>query len=144
MRTIEDLNADAGQLEIEHLLSEFSRCVDQGDAEGLSRLFMPDGVLGVGGQEVNGQAAIGADLERRFQTPGRKTRHVWSNLRVVAVDGETVETAAVQLTFEQAGADKPTQLRISDLSDVLRRDAQGNLRFARRTISRQMSLNFAD
>lgn len=130
--------------EIERLFSEFSWCVDHGDVAGLSGLFVPDGRICMGGQEIQGASAIGDDLARRFQTPGRKTRHVWSNLRVVSMDEQSVETTAVQLTFEQVGEEKPGQLRISDLSDTLHRDSEGRWRFVRRMINRVMALGFSE
>ena len=82
-------------------------------------------------------------MSRRAQIAGRKTRHVWSNLRIVESHHDRLSTTAVQLTFEQPGDDKPTQLRVSDLLDTLEKDHDGRWRFARRVISRQMALAFA-
>jgi uncharacterized protein (TIGR02246 family) len=144
MQAIESTMTVPDRLEIERLFTDFSWCADQGDAAGLSRLFAPDGVLCVGGQEIKGPEAIRNELTTRAQIPGRKTRHVWSNLRIVSMDDRSAETTATQLTFEQSGADKPTQLRISDLSDILHRDTQGQWRFVRRLISRQMAVAFSE
>jgi len=127
---------------VAHLFSEFSRCVDEGDAGGLSALFTSDGVLRVGDMEIRGQAAIGHDLVERARPPGRITRHIWSNLRILSKNGQSMQTAALQLTFEQSGPDKPTQLRISDLFDHLQREHDGKLRFVSRIIDRKMTGNF--
>ncbi|WP_432258371.1 nuclear transport factor 2 family protein [Cupriavidus sp. TMH.W2] len=144
MQAIDNAMTVSDRLEIERLFNEFSWCVDHGDAAGLSGLFASDGVLCVGGQEIKGQLAIGDEASRRSRIPGRKTRHVWSNLRVVSMDDHSAETTAVQLTFEQNGPERPAQLRISDLSDTLRRDSQGQWRFARRLINREMTVASAE
>ena len=51
-----------------------------------------------------------------------------------------IETVAVQLTFEQTGADPNTQLRVNDLSDQFAKGPDGTWRFARRVISRAMAV----
>lgn len=129
---------------IERLLSDFAWFADQGDAAGLSGLFVPDGVLCVGGQEMAGQATIAADCQKRFATPDRKTRHVWTNLRVESMSGDTAKTTAVQLTYETLGAGKPTRLRVNDVFDELRKDARGDWQFVHRHIKCEMALPFAD
>lgn len=125
---------------IERLLSDFAWFADQGDAVGLSGLFVPEGVLCVGGQEMAGQPIIAADCQKRFATPDRKTRHVWTNLRVESMTGNMAKTTAVQLTYETLGADKPTRLRVNDVFDELRKDAQGEWQFVRRHIKCEMAL----
>lgn len=125
---------------IERLLSDFAWCADRGDGAGLAQLFVADGVLRLAGHEFVGRAAIAQDCEARASTPGRKTRHVWSNLRVLRDDSGSASLAAVQLTFEQRGDDMPAELRISDLHDEVRKDSDGAWRFSRRIIQRHMTL----
>ncbi|MDB5947447.1 MAG: ring hydroxylating beta subunit [Ramlibacter sp.] len=127
---------------VRDLLSEFAWFADRGDGEGLSRLFLPEGVLHAGGQDHAGREQIAQDCVRRAAIPGRKTRHVWSNLRIERVEAGSISTTAVQLTFEQLDQPEPgsTQLRISDLFDTFRRDASGDWRFATRRIQRAMGL----
>ncbi|MDR5646948.1 nuclear transport factor 2 family protein [Burkholderia cenocepacia] len=137
-----DASPATERAEIEQLFSEFSWCVDHGDSARLSELFVPDGVLFVGGQEMKGRATIRNTLAERFKTDGRKTQHVWSNLRIISVDHRSMRTAAVQLTFEQFGDSEQTHLRISELSDSLQRDDRGPWRFANRVIDRRMTLTF--
>jgi hypothetical protein len=126
---------------ISELLTDFAWFADRGDGEGLSGLFQPDGVLHVGGQTHVGRQQIGDDCVRRAAVPGRKVRHVWSNLRVERAEPGRIVTAAVQLTFEQldpqAGS---TQLRINDVFDTFTRDLPGPWRFAARRIERAMGL----
>ncbi len=126
---------------IERLLSDFAFCADDGDANGLARLFTEDGVLSIGSHQSVGRTAIAADCQARFAIPNRKTRHVWSNLRVTALTSDTASTTALQLTFETLGPDTPTSLRVNDVIDELRRDANGVWRFAHRQIRKELALS---
>ncbi len=135
-----DADHDADHKAIERLLSDFAWHADRGEGAALADLFLPDAVLTVGGVDLQGRVAIAADCHRRHENPLRKTRHVWSNLRVLHRDDGAVATAAVQLTYEQTGPDLPTQLRVNDLFDTFRRDAAGRWRFARRLIKRELAL----
>ena len=130
-------------LEVQNLLTGFAWHADRGDGKGLASLFLPDAVLTVSGVEIHGSDEIGADCYRRFQKGPRKTRHVWSNLRIEKISNEEVVTVAVQMTFEQTTPELPTQLRLNDVFDTFRRDNDGALRFARRTIKREMAAAIA-
>jgi hypothetical protein len=62
-------------------------------------------------------------------------------LRVARADAGMLTTTAVQLTIEQADPRQPhAQVRVNDLFDTLCRDSGGAWRFARRIISREMTL----
>jgi uncharacterized protein (TIGR02246 family) len=132
---------ESNQSMIERLLSDFAWFADRGDGTSLSQLFTPDGVLLVSGNELRGRAQIAEDCTRRFLNPNRKTRHVWSNLRIDRMDGDTAAAFAIQLTFEQSGDGQPTHLRVNDLVDEFQRDANGSWRIARRVIDRKMALS---
>jgi hypothetical protein len=132
---------DADIFAIERLLSDFAWHADRGDGTSLSELFVPDGILRIGALELKGQLQIAEDCRRRFLQPGRKTRHVWSNLRVELTDTDEATTFAVQLTFEQSGAGSATQCRVSDLLDKFQKNSQGVWRFASRVIKRELTLN---
>jgi uncharacterized protein (TIGR02246 family) len=124
---------------IEQLLSDFAWHADRGEGESLAELFLPGGVLVVGGQELHGRPAIADDCHRRGIGSERKTRHVWSNLRTARTDADTFTTTAIQLTIEQTDPNQSrAQVRVNDLFDTLRKDSQGNWRFARRIIKREM------
>jgi hypothetical protein len=124
---------------IERLLSDFAWFADRGDGARLSALFLPEGTLTVGGIDLHGREEIAVDCCRRVVN-GRKTRHVWSNLRVESSETNEISTTAIQMTFEQREPEKPTQLRLNDVFDCFRRDADGSWRFARRVIQREMAL----
>jgi hypothetical protein len=124
---------------IERLLSDFAWHADRGDGASLAQLFLPDAVLVVGGARLAGRAEIAEDCRRRALAPGRKTRHVWSNLRLDPQTDGTVSATAIQLTFEQTDA-AATRVRINDLTDRYQRDAAGTWRFMSRIIERQMAL----
>jgi hypothetical protein len=126
---------------IEQLLSDFAWYADRGEGVSLAGLFMPDGILVVGGQELHGRERIADDCYRRGIGSTRKTRHVWSNLRIARAEAHTLETTAIQLTIEQTDPSLPeAQVRVNDLFDTLRQDPQGAWRFVRRIISREMTL----
>jgi SnoaL-like domain len=126
---------------IEQLLGDFAWHADRGEGVLLAGLFMPDGILVVGGQELHGRERIAEDCHRRGIGSTRKTRHVWSNLRIGRREADTLETTAIQLTIEQTDPSVPdAQVRVNDLFDTLRQDPHGAWRFARRIISREMAL----
>ena len=131
---------DSDVLAIQRLLSDFAWHADRGEADLLSLLFTEDGVLHVGGKDLCGRTRIADDCRQRFLTAGRKTRHVWSNLRVDGEGQAGARATAMQLTFEQTDASDKTELKVNDIADVLSKDAAGTWRFARRSVSRQMAL----
>lgn len=126
---------------IEQLLTLFGRYADCGDGERLASLFLPDGILNLGGTVSRGHSAIANFAKERSSTPGRKTRHLWSNLQLKAGDHDTLHASAIQQTFELIAETQTTQLRVSDLEDIFAKDLDGTWRFASRRIVRQMSVN---
>lgn len=130
------------QQSIERLFSDFAFCADHGDAPGLARLFVEDGVLSVGGRASVGRAQIISDCQACFDIVDRKTRHIWSNLRITDLTGDTASATALQLTFEVPGNDMPVRLRINDVLDELRKDASGAWQFAHRQIRCEMAVTF--
>jgi ketosteroid isomerase-like protein len=127
-------------LAIERLLTDFASFADGGDGDALGDLFLEDAVLTVGGHDLLGPRGIAEDCRRRFDDPHRKTRHLWTNLRVERGGEESIVTSALQLTFEQSTPGLPVQLRVNDLHDEFRKDSGGRWRFARRRIERAMAL----
>jgi ketosteroid isomerase-like protein len=135
------MTMECDRLMIERLLSDFAWFADRGDGASMSQLFIPDAVLLVSGKELRGRAQIADDCVQRSLIPNRKTRHVWSNLRIERMDRDTAASFAIQLTFEQTGAGLPTQMRVNDLLDEFQRDPSGSWKIARRVIDRQMALS---
>jgi ketosteroid isomerase-like protein len=127
-------------LAIERLLTDFASFADRGDGAALGDLFLEEAILTVGGGDLHGPRQIADDCRRRFSDPHRKTRHLWSNLRIERGDDQSITTSALQLTFEQSTPGLPAQLRVNDLHDEFRKDAAGRWRFARRRIERAMAM----
>jgi hypothetical protein len=127
-------------LAIERLLTDFAWFADRGDGAELGDLFLAEAILTVGGRDLRGPRQIAEDCHRRFTDPHRKTRHLWTNLRVERGDRESITTSALQLTFEQSTPGLPAQLRVNDLHDEFHKDAGGRWRFARRRIERAIAL----
>lgn len=125
---------------IQRLLSEFAWAADRGLADAIAALFLADGVLTINGQTFTGPASIAADCRRRFEIPERKTRHIWTNLRIYKHDDDMCASTAVQVTFENTATGQPAKLRVSDVTDTFGKNSQGHWRFASRTIERQMAL----
>ena len=121
------------------LLSDFAWHADRGDGASLAQLFLPQAVLIVAGLKLEGHTEIAQDCQRRALDPLRKTRHVWSNLRVNPEADGTVSATAIQLTFEQTDS-VATKMRINDVFDHYQQDAAGVWRFKSRIIERQMAL----
>ena len=127
-------------LAIERLLTDFASFADRGDGVALGDLFLGEAILTVGGGDLHGPGQIADDCRRRFTDPHRKTRHLWTNLRIERGDDQSITTSALQLTFEQSTPGLPTQLRVNDLHDEFRKDAGGRWRFSRRRIERAMAV----
>ncbi|MGH6681204.1 MAG: nuclear transport factor 2 family protein, partial [Bradyrhizobium sp.] len=83
-------------LEIEQLLTAFAYFADRGDGEALGELFLEEATLNVAGLNMMGPQEIAADCRRRFADPHRKTRHVWSNMRIESADESVIATSAIQ------------------------------------------------
>jgi hypothetical protein len=121
------------------LLSDFAWHADRGDGLSLAQLFLPEAVLIVNELRLEGRAEIATDCQRRALDPRRKTRHVWSNLRVNPEADGTVSATAVQLTFEQTDS-ATARMRINEVFDHYQQDAAGVWRFKSRIIERQMAI----
>lgn len=129
----------ADRAAIERLLTDFAWHADHGDGSALAALFLPDATLHVGGLDLQGQQAIADDCRRRAAQPGRRTRHVWSNLRIELAGSSQVVASAIQVTYEQPGSDQATQVRVNDMADSFGRDAEGRWRFATRKVERALA-----
>jgi ketosteroid isomerase-like protein len=125
---------------IERLLTDFAFFADRGDGAALGELFLEEAILTVGGRDLHGPRQIADDCRRRFTDPHRRTRHLWTNLRIDHDHDAVIATMALQLTFEQSTPALPVQLRVNDLHDEFRKDSGGRWRFARRRIERAMAL----
>ena len=133
------LQAIADRQAIAQLMSEFAWCADQHDAPGICRLFLSDGRFGTPTAQVTGQAALLAELSARIGFPQRVSRHVWANLRFLEMTDRQIKTAAIQQTHEQDPGKVPI-VKISDVADTFRRDAQGQWKFFERVLDRKMVL----
>lgn len=125
---------------IELLMTLFGRYADSGDGERLAGLFVPDGTLTLGTVVSRGRLAIASFSRERSSSPGRKTRHLWSNLELRAGSDGTLYGSAIQQTYEHMETTQSTQLRVSDLEDVFAKDSEGFWRIANRRIVRQMGV----
>lgn len=124
------------------LLSDYCGHADGGNLGALCQLFEPEGKLTVGDAEHRGPAAIAAFLAARLG-PDRRTRHLWSNLRVERTSIDSLRCTSTQITFEEPAHAGTSTIRVSDVTDVLHRDGAGPWRFHERTLRRVFSMDAA-
>jgi ketosteroid isomerase-like protein len=119
--------------ELESLLTEFAWRVDHGEAVRVAELFTENGRIVTPMFTAEGREAIAAHFRA---CGGRRTRHLWSNFRVEAVDGGGVRAVVCVVTFlrqdDEAG---PAQAyMVGDSYERFERDAAGAWRFAERRL----------
>jgi hypothetical protein len=129
--------------DIERLLTDFAWFADRGDGTGLSDLFLPNAFLKVGGRRLEGRQAIADDCYTRASEPGRRTRHVWSNLRLESLVDGVLRANAIQLTMETNEISGLTSMRVNDVIDTFQRDSESRWRIASRHIDRQMQTKWS-
>ncbi|HEX4443756.1 MAG TPA: nuclear transport factor 2 family protein [Galbitalea sp.] len=136
------MDMDVDVQDIERLLTDFAWFADRGDGSSLSDLFLPGAVLKVGESRLEGRRAIADDCYARAREPGRKTRHVWSNLRLESLVNGVLRTNAIQQTIETNDISGLTSMRVNDIIDTFERDSESRWRIASRHIDRQMLTNW--
>lgn len=111
--------------------------VDADDMDAFEAEFTEDCVISLGDKRVAGRATIMAAMRQR--SPSRVTRHLLSQIRVVA-DGEGEARATAYLTLydgDRSEGDLPLRLRepalVGEYRDRLRL-VEGNWRIAERQI----------
>jgi SnoaL-like domain len=124
------------------LLSDYCGHADGRNLGALCELFEPLGQLTVGDTAHRGHAAIAACLAARLGAD-RRTRHLWSNLRVDRTGSDLLRCTSTQITFEEPAHGGTSTIRVSDVTDVLRRDGAGPWRFHERTLRRVFSMDAA-
>jgi uncharacterized protein (TIGR02246 family) len=121
----------ADVIEIAKLCSSYNFAVDDGDGETFASLFVPDGVLDLGGEPVEGRAAL-AEFARRVGSTRPGLRHVVAN---VDPDGDGDEaTLRAYVTVYQRVDGQIGVATVGRYHDSLRR-AEGAWRFVQRTFT---------
>ncbi|MES2258248.1 MAG: SgcJ/EcaC family oxidoreductase [Pseudomonadota bacterium] len=129
------------QQAVEHLLNQFALHADRQDAQALAELFLEQGCLAMAGVELDGAVAIADFCRQRFQGGKRMTRHAWSNLHIERLSPAELASTIVQITYEHVSDEAAMQVRVNDVADRFRLDADGQWRFARREIRRVLSFS---
>ena len=94
------------QRELESLLTEFGRLVDNGRADQVHELFTSDGSIRGPGLAMQTQAEIREKFTERAADKNRVSRHFWSNPYFERVDEETIRLSTVVQTFVHSLAEK--------------------------------------
>ncbi len=122
---------------IEQLVAEHAWLIDHGQADRVAALFTEDArLLGIGPDKI-GQAAIRAWTAERAAMTGRRSRHVQSNLRLVAVSPNECRGTVVLTLYRHDGPGKadPAPLMVAEYDDTYRKGADDVWRFAERRLS---------
>jgi len=122
---------------IEQLVAEHAWLIDHGQADRIDTLYAGDArVLGIGPDKV-GQAAIQAWAAERAAMTDRRSRHVQSNLRLVAVSPDECRGTVVLTLYRHDGPGKadPALLMVAEYDDVYRKREDGVWLFEERRLS---------
>jgi uncharacterized protein (TIGR02246 family) len=122
--------------DIEALLTEYGWRIDHhGD---VGELFTPDGVViapGVG-LTLKGRDAIARHFASRAADASEVTRHIWCDLRISGVTGDTACIQTTQVTYLRH-ASEPAAARhtmVGETHDVVLRNSTGEWRFSERRL----------
>ena len=122
---------------IEHLLAEHAWLIDHGQAGGVAALYTEDARLFGIGPDKLGQAAIRAWAAEREAMAERRSRHVQSNLRLVAFSPEECRGTVVLTLYRHDGPGRAdaAPLMVAEYDDTCRKCPDGAWRFAERRLS---------
>jgi uncharacterized protein (TIGR02246 family) len=126
---------DATRRAIEDLSTEYSWLVDHGQADQAAELFTNDAVLSAGGKEVIGIVAIRRHLLERANNRDIRSRHVVTNIRLLAEGPEQVRGTVIMTIYRSIGESGRPQLIIGDVEDIYRLGTDGRWRLAERTLA---------
>ena len=125
------------RLAIEVLIQEHAWLIDHGQADQVVDLYTQDArLLGIGADKI-GRDAIARWAAERAAMTGRCSRHVQSNIRLVAA-GAGQAQGTVLLTLYRSdgpGLGSPTPLLVAEYDDLYRHCPDGNWRFAERRLT---------
>jgi hypothetical protein len=124
------------QAELTALIAEFTSRVDRG--ESVAELLQADAVIRTPRGETQGRDTIAALFASVFESrrqSGHVARHTSLNVHVREVTTGRFEVHSLLLAFSLAAPNKADgSLLIGDQIDIVARDADGEYRFAARTL----------
>jgi ketosteroid isomerase-like protein len=122
------------RIAIEALLTGIERVTDEDRLEELNNYLTEDAVFVMGGRSIEGSDSIIAALSQHGQNRNETTRHVWSNLSIEKVNGDTILTTAVMMVFSVSLAGGGAKsFHGGDVKDVIVRTPKGS-RFKERNM----------
>ncbi len=118
------------------LAAAFAWRVDQRSGEGVSTLFIENGVYGYDGFEMRGTAAIDAFYKERLARSKRLSRHIFSVPHIVSEQDGSLSAWSVLTLYAADGEPpfSPSPIAILDYHDSIVR-LQDGLRYARRWVT---------
>jgi hypothetical protein len=125
------------QVELTALIAEFTARVDRG--ESVADLLQADAVIRTPRGETQGRDSIAALFDSVFESrrqSGHVARHTSLNVQVREVATGRFEVHSLLLAFSLAAPNKAEgSLLIGDQIDIVAREADGEYRFAARTLT---------
>ncbi|BBZ60628.1 nuclear transport factor 2 family protein [Mycolicibacterium monacense] len=122
---------------IETLVAEFAWLIDHESGRGVAELFTHDGEYEMGPVSLSGRSEIEEFYRRRHAAGPRTSRHLFTNLRLRDVDGDSVRGTCV-LSLHAANGVPPHPLSpviVADYDDEYVRGEDGSWLFRRRTVT---------
>jgi len=129
------LRAALLRAEIDAVLADWAYHLDRGELDPLAELFTEDALFVTGAADYRGRSAIKGRYAER--TSVRTTRHVYSGLRVRAVDEGTVRAWSTWVNYAAnapAPVDEVGVYLVADFDDVLTWCADARWRISSRRI----------
>lgn len=126
----------ADRIAIEDLLTAVSFAVDDRDVETFPTLLTDDVFFDLGFGDLNGREAVAATFAERAEDRSYVSRHLWANLKVLSVDGNSVDLRSVFATFAvtDVGNANNRVWRCGDYFDTVRKGDDGIWKLAARRL----------
>jgi hypothetical protein len=121
---------------IEALLTEYGWRIDhRGD---VGELFSPEGIViapGIG-LTLEGREAIARHFGAHAADTSQVTRHIWCDLRIANVTGDTARIQTTQITYLRYTSEPPVarHTMVGETHDVVLRNPAGEWRFSERRL----------
>lgn len=129
-------------IQVQQLVSEFAYRVDMLRGKTVEELFTKDGFYEADGKRSTGRDAIRRAYELRSARGPRTSRHLFTNMRLIDSDSDSLRATLIMLLFARDGegifAAEP--LLVSDVADEYAIGLDGNLMIR----SRRLTTVFVD
>jgi hypothetical protein len=121
--------------DIEALIYEHAWLIDHHQSERLADLYTENGRLHGIGMDHSGREALAKYGAERAKLTNRRSRHLYSNLRLIPLGPDRVTGVVTITLFRHDGPDGlPEPTGVADAHDIYVRGADGRWRFEERRL----------